>query len=106
MASRAANNTATIEAGAPGFSPNREDLISPQQLAAELGMSLRTLQRHHDARTGPPRVNLGKHSFYRRSTVDAWLAKREGFGQGGGTSRKPVSRVARTRNARRMRRAA
>lgn len=95
MSSGAVRNSISIESAASGFAPQREDLISPRQLAAELGMSLRTLQRHHDARTGPPRVNIGKHSFYRRSTVDAWLAKCEGYGSGGGTSRMPQRRRAR-----------
>ncbi|MGP8252714.1 MAG: helix-turn-helix transcriptional regulator [Terracidiphilus sp.] len=98
-------NTTTIES-TTSTSDFRQELIEPRQLAAQLGMSLRTLQRHHDARTGPPRINLGKHVFYRRATVDAWLKACEGYGQGGGTSRKPVNRAARTRNARRVRRAA
>lgn len=94
---------ATSETAVSGFAPNRADLISPHQLARELGMSLRTLQRHHDARTGPPRITLGKHVFYRRTSVDAWLARREGYGNGAGTTRKPVSPspAYRTRNARR-----
>lgn len=96
-----AKNSTTVETVASGL-----DLIEPRQLAAQLGMSLRTLQRHHDARTGPPRINLGRHIFYRRATVDAWLKACEGFGYGGGTTRKPVNRVARTRNTRRARRAA
>ena len=80
----------------------RRDLISPQQLAAELKMSLRTLQRHHDARTGPPRITLGKHIYYRRATVEAWLQTHEGFGQvlPARSLRRPVSR-AQARNARR-----
>lgn len=95
--SGAVQNPVTI-----GFAPQRPDLLSPQQLAIELGMSLRSLQRHHDARTGPPRVNLGRHVFYRRTTVEAWLAKREGFGFGGGTShKKPVGRLRRNNRARR-----
>ena len=79
------------------------DLISPRQLAAELGMCLRTLSRLHDARSGPPRISLGRHLFYRRAAVDAWLQSCEGY-EGVQPVRKP--RLAGKRNARRARRAA
>ena len=50
---------------------------TPEQLAAELGISVRTLHRWHTARQGPPRVVLGRTIFYRRSSVLAWIASRE-----------------------------
>jgi predicted DNA-binding transcriptional regulator AlpA len=81
----------------------RRDLVEPRALAAELRMSLRTLQRHFENKTGPARITLGKHVFYRRSTVDAWLAAHEGFTREPvrPRRRKPVSSVS--RNARRAR---
>lgn len=100
MPSGTAKNLATFESA---NSAHAFDLISPRQLAAELGMCLRTLQRLHNARSGPPRITLNRHVFYRRATVSEWLARCEGYG-GAQSVRKP--RIARTRNARRVRRAA
>ena len=59
--------------------PKREDLLTERQLAADLGLSLRTLRRHFEKRTGPKRITLGKHILYRRCTVDEWLAARDSF---------------------------
>ena len=53
------------------------EYVTPEQLAAELGISVRTLHRWHTARQGPPRVVLGRVIFYRRSSVLAWLVSRE-----------------------------
>jgi predicted DNA-binding transcriptional regulator AlpA len=77
-------------------------LISPRQLAAELRMSVRTLERLHATRTGPPRVTLNRHIFYRRSTVDAWLTRTEGFeaARPAPRLRKHVAAVGRARRAR------
>jgi predicted DNA-binding transcriptional regulator AlpA len=102
----AAKNPTTVEAVAPKrrwTAPNRDDLIAPPQLARELGMSLRTLQRHFENKTGPARITLGKHVLYRRSTVDAWLQAHEGFTREPVSQRRrrPVSAVAHsTRRAR------
>jgi predicted DNA-binding transcriptional regulator AlpA len=85
---------------APGL-----DLILPRQLAAELSMSVRTLQRLHDTRTGPPRITLGKHIYYRRAALEQWLARCEGYGARPAPKlRKSV--VSAGRNARRARRTA
>lgn len=97
MPSGIAQNPTTESANpAPTF-----DLLTPRQLAAELHMCLRTLYRLHESRSGPPRITLGKHIYYRRSSVAAWLQSRENSGVQ--PARKPVSR---TRNTRRARRAA
>lgn len=53
------------------------EYATPEQLAAELGISVRTLHRWHTARQGPPRVVLGRVIFYRRSSVLAWIESRE-----------------------------
>lgn len=53
------------------------EYILPKQLAAELGISIRTLHRWHSARQGPPRVVLGRVVLYRRSSVLAWIETRE-----------------------------
>jgi predicted DNA-binding transcriptional regulator AlpA len=83
-------------------------LLTPRQLAKELGVSLRSLQRYHDARVGPPRVKLGKHVLYRRAAVNQWLARSEGYtpARPAPKLRKPVVSVGHTRNARRAHTAA
>jgi len=53
------------------------EYATPEQLATELGISVRTLHRWHTARQGPPRVVLGRIVFYRRSSVLAWIESRE-----------------------------
>ncbi len=53
------------------------EYLKPEQLAGELGISVRTLHRWHTAPQGPPRVVLGRVIFYRRSSVLAWLVSRE-----------------------------
>lgn len=50
---------------------------TPEQLAAGLGVSVRTLNKWHRLRQGPARVKLGHMTLYRRETVSRWLAERE-----------------------------
>ena len=54
------------------------EYISPEQLALELGISTRTLDRWHSVREGPPRTRLGKRILYRRESFAAWLRSQEG----------------------------
>ena len=42
-----------------------DEYISPEQLALELNISTRTLDRWHSVREGPPRTRLGKRILYR-----------------------------------------
>jgi predicted DNA-binding transcriptional regulator AlpA len=79
------------------------DLVTPREVAAAFGMSLRTLQRLNSARTAPPRITLGKHVFYRVSTIKEWLARCEGYGAAQPAPRKSVSPSG--SNQRRARRA-
>lgn len=53
------------------------DYLIPEQLAAELGVSERTIHRWHALRIGPPRVTIGRKPYYRRSSVAEWIAKQE-----------------------------
>lgn len=46
-------------------------------LAQELGISVDTLQRWANARTGPPRAKVGQRVFYNRESVRAWLREQE-----------------------------
>jgi hypothetical protein len=57
--------------------PLLADYLTKAELAAELRIHERTLDRWHTARTGPPRTEIGRDILYRRGSVRAWLAKRE-----------------------------
>ncbi|HVR21828.1 MAG TPA: helix-turn-helix domain-containing protein [Candidatus Polarisedimenticolia bacterium] len=48
-------------------------LLTPDQLASQLGVTVRTLQRWEVERTGPPRTVIGKQVFYRTVSVLAWV---------------------------------
>ena len=50
---------------------------TPEELAEGLGVTVRTLNRWHRLRQGPPMVKLGQFRVYRREAVHQWLADRE-----------------------------
>ena len=53
------------------------DLLTPDQVAAALGLSLRTLAAWRSSRRNPlPYVKVGSRVRYRRQDVAAWLAGR------------------------------
>lgn len=53
------------------------EYMTPEELATELRVCKRTLDRWHACRTGPPRVTIGRRPLYRREAVAQWLRKRE-----------------------------
>ncbi len=53
-----------------------EDYITRKELARELGKSVRTLDRWHLRRIGPPRTLAGSSILYNKSKVLAWLETR------------------------------
>lgn len=54
--------------------PARPDrLVSRDEVAAYLGVSVGTMNRWAYTRTGPPYKIVGRHARYRWSDVDAWL---------------------------------
>ena len=60
---------------APLLSPS--DLLTPDQVAAALGLSHRTLAAWRSSRRNPlPYVKVGSRVRYRRQDVAAWLAGR------------------------------
>ena len=53
------------------------DYLTPAELAGELGISGRTLERWNRLGECPPRTRLGKKVLYKRESVQAWLVARE-----------------------------
>jgi len=49
------------------------DLISIEESAVELGVSVRTLRRWNNRPDAPKRVRRGRQLLYRRSDVERWL---------------------------------
>jgi excisionase family DNA binding protein len=54
-----------------------ESYLSPEQLAAELQLHVRTIRKFDERGEGPPKTVLGRKVLYRREAVIEWLASRE-----------------------------
>jgi hypothetical protein len=63
--------TARIEAA---MARPASTLLSIEQLAARLAVSVRTVRRMHAAGKGPPRARRGHALMYRSDDVEAWFA--------------------------------
>jgi excisionase family DNA binding protein len=62
--------------GRPTTRGHRTDkLLTQQQLADELEVSLRTLERWRQQGTGPAFIRVGRSPRYRRADIDAWLER-------------------------------
>ena len=53
------------------------DYLTPAQLAAELGKSVRTIARWDRLRIGPPKTVIGKKPYYRRESARQWVMRQE-----------------------------
>ena len=53
------------------------DYLTKHQLAAQLGRSVRTIDRMASSGEGPPRTRIGHTTLYRRQAVLEWLRSRE-----------------------------
>ncbi len=53
------------------------DWVGRDQLAEELGVKPDTLARWATRGMGPPLVKVGRRVFYRRKSVERWLAESE-----------------------------
>lgn len=50
--------------------------LSPEDLAARLGVPLETVYGWNKAGTAPPRMRVGRHVRYRLADVEAWERSR------------------------------
>lgn len=55
-----------------------DDFYRQQELAKELGVTKRTLQRWEELGTGPPMISIGRRTrLYKKSSLLKWLTDRE-----------------------------
>jgi phage terminase Nu1 subunit (DNA packaging protein) len=66
--------------------PILSEFLTKEQLAAELGVNLRTLDRWAVLGIGPPRTRVGRKILYRRSSVSRWLLAQEQASERAGLS--------------------
>ena len=52
-----------------------DKLLTQQQLADELQVSLRPLERWRQEGIGPAFIRVGRSPRYRRADIDAWLER-------------------------------
>jgi hypothetical protein len=60
-----------------GSEPILLEFLTTQQLAKELGRNPRTLDRWNVLGLGPPRTRVGRKVYYKRASVERWLAAQE-----------------------------
>jgi hypothetical protein len=61
----------------PNLEPILSEFLTREELAAELRLNPRTLDRWHVLGVGPPRTYLGRKPFYRRTSAQKWLTALE-----------------------------
>lgn len=72
------NETSAIALGASDCADTvLAEYMTSDELASELGVCKRTLDRWHSRRIGPPRVTIGRKPLYRRGGVADWIRSRE-----------------------------
>ena len=54
-----------------------DEYVSREELARQLGKSVRTLDRWETMRTGPPRTKIGRSVLYRKEALSEWLREHE-----------------------------
>jgi predicted DNA-binding transcriptional regulator AlpA len=63
--------------GSSPRSPLLSGFLRREELAQQLDVSIRTLDRWHTLRIGPPRVSVGRTILYRQDAVRDWLQSQE-----------------------------
>lgn len=53
------------------------DMLDDDQLAVELGVTTRTVQRWRARRIGPPFIRIGRRILTRRDAARQWMLDRE-----------------------------
>lgn len=74
------DNSPTTSTESQGKGPAKlllEDFLRREELAEQLGLSPRTIDRWHALRLGPPRVCVGRTILYSVQSVREWLRRRE-----------------------------
>ena len=73
-----------------------DEYFSKQELSRSLGISIRTLDRWHTLREGPPRTRAGKKIFFKKDSVRDWLEDRtEPSGRAAGSNQRSVRKASR-----------
>lgn len=62
-----------------------DGMVSRQDLAMQLGLSVDTLRRWEAEGDGPASIRVGRRVLYRITVVNAWLRSREKKAAGAGT---------------------
>ncbi len=63
------------------------DVMTAEEAADYLRISLRTFKALRAAGEGPPGARIGRQWRFRRTALDQWLAEREATGPAGGSNR-------------------
>ncbi len=61
----------------PSKSNLLDEYLQPAELAAELNVCTKTLDRWRVEGSGPPITKIGRKPYYSKTGVDIWLRERE-----------------------------
>ncbi|WP_274916046.1 helix-turn-helix domain-containing protein [Streptomyces sp. WZ-12] len=69
----------TPRLAAPSGTEDRAPLATPEDVAAYLGVPVKTLYQWRHRRIGPNALKVGRHLRYRWAEVDAWLTAQSAY---------------------------
>ncbi|MFE6691342.1 helix-turn-helix domain-containing protein [Streptomyces sp. NPDC057743] len=69
----------TPRLAAPSGTEDRVPLATPEDVAAYLGVPVKTLYQWRHRRIGPNALKVGRHLRYRWAEVDAWLTAQSAY---------------------------
>ena len=67
----------TPQGGHSASTPVLDGYLRREELARQLGLSPRTIDRWESLRIGPPRVSIGRTILYKAESVLEWLNSQE-----------------------------